>query len=138
MGLAQREVIGGDVLLGTRETFFGDRELVHEGEAEVLLLTGEIDFEEAAAELAGGFPTDLAAETGFVASSVEPGKPFQEKEKNRFEEVPIFGASGEERAETENGRGDFVDVDDGEIAVAGCGDVETESQLDVGAWSVGA
>src|SRR5437867_270053 len=47
---ADGEEIGGDVLLGAGETFFGDGKLVHEGEAEVLFFGGEVDFEKAAAE----------------------------------------------------------------------------------------
>jgi len=39
------EIIGGDVLVGPGEAFFGDRKVVHEGEGEVVFGGGEIDFE---------------------------------------------------------------------------------------------
>jgi len=53
--------------------------------------------------------------------------------------VPIFSARGEEAAEPELGAFGFVDVDGGEVAEAGGGDVETETERgSVRAWSVGA
>ena len=79
---AKSEEVGSDVLLGTREALFGDGELVHQAEAEVLLLRGEVDLEEAAAEAAGGFPTDLAAETGFVAGTLKFRDLFEEEEQD--------------------------------------------------------
>jgi hypothetical protein len=69
----------------------------------------------------------LAAETGFVAGGSEPGELFEEEEESGLEKVPIFGACGEESAEPEFGAVDFVDVDGGEVAVAGGGDVEAEA-----------
>src|SRR5207249_903964 len=129
---ADGEEIGGDVLLGAGESFFGDRKLVHEGEAEILFFGGEVDFEETATELAGGFPTDLAAEAGFVAGGASRGKIFQETKENGAKEVPIFGAHGKERAEPEGGVFEFVNVEGGEITLAGGGDVEAEAELGVG------
>ncbi len=126
---AEGKEIGGDIVLGTGESLFADRELVHEREAEVVFFGGEIDRGKAAGELAGGFPADLAAETGFVAGGLESGEFFEEKEQSGFEKVPIFGACGEESAEPEFGAVDFVDVDGGEIAVAGGGDVKAEAEL---------
>ena len=79
--------------------------------------------------MAGGFPADLAAEAGFVAGGLEPRQLFEEEEESGFEKMPIFGARGEESAEPEFGAVDFVDVNGGEIAVAGGGDVEAEAQL---------
>jgi hypothetical protein len=60
---------------------------------------GEVNFAEAAGELGGGFPADLATETGFIAGGIEAGKVFEEMEEDGFEEVPIFGTGGEEGAE---------------------------------------
>src|SRR3954462_5836779 len=48
--LTQGEEVGGDVLLGTREPFLTDGELVHEEEAEIVLFTGEIDAGEGTGE----------------------------------------------------------------------------------------
>jgi hypothetical protein len=121
---AEGEEVGGDILIGTRKAFFSDGELIHEGEAEVLLFPGEIDSEKTAAKAAGSFPTDLTAEAGFIACAVKFWKFSQEEEKDSFEEVPIFGASGEESAEAEDWGCDFVDIDDGEVALTGGGDVE--------------
>ena len=94
-----------------------------------MLTGGEIDFQEFAAELAGGFPADLAAEAGFIAGGAEVAEFAEEKEKGGFEEVPIFGAGGEERAQPEFGAFDLIDVYGGEITEAGGGDVETESWI---------
>ena len=105
-------------------------ELVHEGEAEVMFSGGEIDFKEAAAEAAGGFPADLAAEAGFVAGTLDGAEVLEEEEEGSFEEMPIFGAGGEESGEPEVGAFDFVDIDDGEVALAGGGDVETQAVVE--------
>ena len=48
----------------------------------------------------------------------------EEIEEDGFEEVPVFGAAGEEGAEPEVVAFGFVDVDGGEVALAGGGDVE--------------
>src|SRR5436309_102898 len=66
--LAQGKVIGCDVLLAFGEALLGDGKLVHEGKAEVMLLAREVDFGKAAAECAGGFPTNLPAEASLIAS----------------------------------------------------------------------
>jgi len=42
--------------------------------------------------------------------------------------VPVFGAAGEESAEPELVGFGFVNVDDGEVALAGGGDVEAEAE----------
>jgi len=122
------EKVGGDILLGAGESFFGDGELVHEGEAEVVFFGGEIDFKEAGAEGLGGLPADLAAESGLVAGGLEGREAAQEGVEDGFEEVPVFGAAGEEGAKPEDGAFGLVDVDGGEVALAGGGDVETEAQ----------
>jgi hypothetical protein len=41
-GFAQRQVIGGDVRLASRETLFGGGELVHQREAKILLFGSEV------------------------------------------------------------------------------------------------
>ena len=126
---AEGEVVGGDVLLGAWEAFFGDRELVHEGETKVLFLSGEIDFEKTAAELAGSFPTDLTTETGFVTSTTDGGQMLHEKKEDGFDEVPVFGPNSEECAEPKFGTFGFVDIESREIPFTGGGDVETEAGI---------
>ena len=101
-----------------------------------MFFRGEIDFEETAGELAGGFPTNLAAEAGFVAIALNVAKIFQEIEEDSFEEVPIFSSDGKKAAEPEIGAFGFVNVEAGKIALAGGGDVEAETEGAVG--SVGA
>ena len=68
---AQGKVIRGDVLLASGEAFLCGGKLVHQGEAEVVLFAREVDLEETAGKLFGGFPTDLTAETGFVAGALD-------------------------------------------------------------------
>ncbi len=55
---------------------------------------------------------------------------MEEKEQDCFEEIPIFGTSGKESAKPEVGAFDFVDVDGGEIPLAGSGDVETQTEVE--------
>ena len=93
-----------------------------------MFFSGEIDLEEAAAELVSSFPTDLATETGFVAGTTDGGQMLHEKEEDGFEEVPVFGAESQECAEPQVGTFRFVDIESGEIAFAGGGDVETEAE----------
>ena len=88
----------------------------------------EIDFKETAGELAGGFPANLAAETGFVARTTDGGQMLHEKEEDGFDEVPVFGAESEERAEPEVGTFGFVDIEISEIAFTGGGDVVAETE----------
>ena len=57
---------------------------------------------------------------------------MEEKEEDGLKEIPIFGTSGEESSKPEVGAFDFVDVDGGEIPLAGSGDVETETERAVG------
>jgi len=114
--------------VGAGEAFFGDGELVHEGEAEVVFFCAEVDLEEAAGEMLGGFPAYLAAESGLVAGGLEVVEVLEEEEEDGFEEMPVFGASGEEGAEPEFGAFDFVEVKGGEVAGAGGGDVEAEAE----------
>jgi len=101
MLLAQGEVIGGDVLLVTREAFLGGGKLVHEGEAEIVLFAGEVDPGKKAAELTGCLPANLFAKTGFVARGFDGSEHAQEIEEDGGEEMPIFGAAGEEGAQRE-------------------------------------
>src|SRR5262245_18971971 len=127
MNFAEGEVIDGNILVSARESLFGDGELVHKGETEVVLFGGEVHFEKAAREFFGGFPADLATETGFVPGGTDTTEIVEEEIQDGFEEVPIFGAGGEEGAEVEVGALRLVNVEDGEIALAGGGDVETET-----------
>jgi hypothetical protein len=83
-----------------------------------VLLRGEIDLEEATAELAGGFPTDLAAQARLVASGLEVGQ-GQEMEQDGFDEMPVLGAAGEEGAEGELVAFSLVKVDGGFDRVPG-------------------
>lgn len=125
--LAEGEEVGGDVLVRARKTFFGHGKLVHEREAEVMLAGGEVDGEEAVGEFAGSFPADLAAQAGRIAGGFDARKFAQEMEEDSFQEVPILGADGEESAEPEFGAAGFVEVEGGEVALAGGGDVEAET-----------
>ena len=124
---AKRKIVGGDVLLGARESFLGDGELVHEGEAKVVFLGSEVDLQEAAGVMLIGFPADLATEARFVASSLKVAQVLKKIEEDGFKEMPIFGAAGEEGAEREFVAAGFVDVDRGQVALAGGGDVEAET-----------
>jgi hypothetical protein len=132
MDFAEGEEVLGDVGFGAREMFFGVGKLVHEDEAEVMFGGGEIDFKEARAEAGGGFPTDLAAEAGFIAGAADGVEVFEEEKESGFEEMPIFGAGGEEGAEPKFGAFDLVEVEDGEVALAGGGDVEAENVFNFG------
>jgi hypothetical protein len=78
--------------------------------------------------MVGRLPTDLAAETGLVAGTTDGGQTLEEVEKDGFEKVPVFGADGEEGAKPELGTFGFVDVEGGEVAEAGGGDVEAEAE----------
>ena len=130
VGFAQGEVIGSDVLVAPGEAFFGRGELVHQGEAQVVLFGGKIDRGEAAAEMTGGFPTDLAAHAGFVARALNGTEVAEEREEDGLKEIPIFGAAGEEAAQPKDGVSYLVNIDDGEIAGAAGGDVEAEAEVD--------
>jgi len=125
---SQGEVIGGDVVLGFGEAFLGGGELVHEGEAEVVFFAGEIDGSEAARETFASVPTDLLAEAGAVAGGLETAEGAQEGEEDGGEQVPVFGAGGEEGAEPEFIADGLIDVDDSEAALAAGGDIEAEAE----------
>ena len=126
---AQGEVIGSDVLLGFGEALFGGGELVHEAKAEIVLFGAEVDAGEFVAETIGSFPTDLFAEAGVVAGGFEVAKFFEEVEEDGLDEVPVFGAAGEECTEPEFVVVGFVDVDGSEVALAGGSDIETEAEF---------
>ena len=134
---AKGEEIGGDVLLGPGEAFLGDRELVHESKTEVVLFAGEIDGGKFAAVLLAGFPADLAAKAGLVAGSPDVAKLTHKGVKNGLDEIPIFGATGEESAEPEFFAFALVDIDNGEVALAAGGDIETETERRGRVLSVG-
>src|SRR5207247_10268851 len=69
---------------------FCNRELVHQSEAEVVFFGGEIDGEEAAAEVLFGFPTDLTAQAGFVTGSPDAFNVAEESKQDGFGEVPAI------------------------------------------------
>jgi len=95
-----------------------------------LLFRSEVDLEEAAAAvMLGGFPADLAAKTGLIAGGLEVRETLEKIERERFEEMPILGATGKERAQREFVAAGLVDVEGGEVALAGSGDVEAEAEL---------
>ena len=71
MDFTESEVIGGNILVTTREPFLGNGKLVHESEAEVVLFGSEVYFHETAGELAGGFPANLTAKAGFVSRALD-------------------------------------------------------------------
>ena len=66
MGFGGETTGPGDVLLAAGESFLNRGELIHEGEAEVVLFGGEINGSESATEMLGGVPADLAAKAGLV------------------------------------------------------------------------
>src|SRR6266446_8464577 len=101
-----------------------------------MLFGSEIDLEETAGELAGGFPTNLATEAGFVASTLNGVEVAEKIEEDGFEEVPIFGSDGKKASEPEIGAFGFVNVEAGKIALATGGDIEAQTEGAVG--SVGA
>ena len=125
------EEIGGDVRFGFGESFFSDRELVHEGKSEVVFFGTEIDGEKAAGKLLGGFPADLAAETGLVAGALEAGQLAEKAEENGFEEIPIVGSDGKQRPQPELGTLRLIDIEGGEIAIPAGGDVETQTEAGI-------
>jgi len=136
-GFAQGEKIGGDVLVLLRETLLSGGELVHERKAEVMFFGGEVDGGEFAAATVGGVPTDVSAEAGGVTGGLKIADVAEEFEEDGFEEVPVFGATGEESAKPEVVGFDFVDVEDGEVALAGGCDVEAETSDECRVSSVG-
>src|ERR1043165_2764167 len=130
VGFAQREVIGGNVLVASGKAFFGGGKLVQKGEAQVVLFGGKIDRGETAAEMAGSLPTDLAAHAGFIARALNRAEFAEEREEDGFKEIPIFGPAGEEAAQPKDGVFYLVNIDDGEIAGAAGGDVEAQTKVD--------
>src|SRR5882762_9647649 len=62
-GLAQSEIVSGDVLLAAGETLLAGGKLVHEAEAEVVFFGAEVDRGKTTAEVVGGLPTELVAQT---------------------------------------------------------------------------
>ena len=129
VGFAEGEVISGDVLFAFGKAFFGNRELIHKGKTEVVLFRAEVDLKKAAGMVLGGFPTDLASEPGLITGGLEVAEMVEEVKKGGFEKVPVFGATGEEGTQPEFVGFGFVNVDDGEVALAGGGDVETQAEL---------
>ena len=123
---AKSEVIGCDVLLSSGETLLGGGKLVHESKPEVVLFAGEIDGGKFAAVLLAGFPADLAAKAGLVAGSLDVAKLAHKCIKNGLDEIPIFGSASEKTAKPEFFASAFIDVDNGEVALAAGGDIETE------------
>ena len=127
--LAQRKEVGRDVGVVFGEMFFGAGELIHEGEAQVLLFCGEVYLGEFVRVLLGSFPTDLTSEAGFVACRLEAREFFEEEEEDGFDEVPVFGATGEESTKPEVIGAGFVDVDGTEVALAGGGNIKSQAEL---------
>src|SRR5207245_10353484 len=104
--------------LASGKAFLRGGKLVHKGEAEVVFFSREVHLGKETAKLTGCFPANLFAETGFVASRFERFQQAQEIEEDGLEEMPIFGAAGEEGAEAEFIAFGFVNVNDGEVALA--------------------
>jgi len=69
----------------------------------------------------------LATETAGVTGGNDGTKFGQKLEEDGLEEVPVFGAAGKESAEPEVVAFAFVNIDDGEVALAGGGDIEAKS-----------
>jgi len=111
--LAKGEKVRGDVLFAAGKSFLGGGELLHESETEVVLFAAEVDGDETAAEMAGGVPTDLAAEAGSIARRLNGPQLGKEFEEHSAQEVPIFRAAGEEGAQPKLRALHFVNIDDG-------------------------
>ena len=131
-GFAKGEEIGSDVVMRGREAFLDGGELVHEGEADVVLFGAKVDGLERPWETAARFPADLAAQAGGIAAGFDGAEAIEEAVESVLDEMPVIGAAGEEGSEPEIVVLDFVNVDGGEIAVATGGDVETEAVLGFG------
>src|SRR3954466_11709850 len=120
---AEREKVGGDVLLAFGESFLRGGELVHESEAEIVFFAGEVYRSEDGGVILRGLPADLAAEAGFIAGGPNVPHHPEQIEEGGLEEIPILGAAGEKAAEPEITAFDFINIDDGEITLATGGDI---------------
>ena len=69
----------------------------------------EIDGEKAVGKLLSGFPADLLAKAAGIPSGFDFRTGLEEKEEDGFEEMPIFGADGEESAQPVN-RAEFLAI----------------------------
>jgi len=125
--LAERKEIGGDVLLAFREPFLGGGKLVHESETKVMLFAGKVDRGEYGRVVLGSFPTNLTAQTGFVPGSLNVSDHAKEIEEDCANEIPILGAAGKEAAEPEVVAFDFINIEDGKIALATGSDIEAHA-----------
>ena len=83
-----------------------------------MFFSREVDFEKPAAELVGGFPTNLSAKAGFIAGTTDGGQMLEEIEEDGFEKVPIFGPDSEECAEPNFCAFGFLDIESSEISFA--------------------
>jgi len=72
--IAQRRIVGGDVLLAPGKALLRRRELVHQGEADVVFAAGKVDGGEPARKRLGGFPANLPAQTRFVTGGQHAGQ----------------------------------------------------------------
>ena len=129
VNFAEGEVVGGDVLVRAGEALFAIEKLVHKSEAQVVFLAGEINFEEAAAEFASGFPTDLASEPRLVTGTLNGGEFPHEIEEGGFEKIPVFGSNGEQTAEPQFAAFGFIDVEGAQVALAAGCDIKAEAIL---------
>ena len=132
VGLAQREVIGGDVLLAFGKPLLGHRELVHQREAKVVFLRGEIHRQEPAAKLRGGLPADLSTQARFVPGRLHRLEVVEEIEQHRLKKVPILRPAGEQSPEREFISARLVDVNTSHVTLAGSSDIEAETMGGVG------
>ena len=124
---AQSKNVRGDVLMLPGEALSSTAELIHEGEAEVMFFGGKIYGFHGPGKFLAGFPADLTAEAGFVADALNARQFAEEEIEGDAEEIPVFGAAGEEGAEPEFVTLSFIDVNGGEIALAAGGDFEAEA-----------
>ncbi len=125
----QGKIVSGDVLLGAGKALLSAGELVHDGEPQVMLFGGEAHGSKGGRILGGGFPTDLTSQPRLVPGRLDVVEVIHEEEEESFEDVPVVGAASEEGAKPEVGALGFVDVDGGEVALAGGGDVEAQAEL---------
>src|SRR5438445_1686941 len=92
-----------------------------------MLLAGEVYGAEGAKVLAG-FPADLFAKAGGVASGPHVAQLAQELEEDGLEKIPIFSTTGKKAAEPQLVALSFVDINDGEVALSAGGNIEAETE----------
>jgi hypothetical protein len=124
MRFAQGEIVGGNVRIILGETLLSRRKLIHQRKTKVMLSGAKVDGLKSAAKQAGRFPADLPAQTGPVSGRLDPRQVTQEKEQARLQKVPVIGSAGKQGTQPELGAFDLINIDGGQVTLAGSGDVK--------------